>query len=60
MSTAVGRELLVIPAQVKVREHVQQVCACRQCERDGLTTPIQTAPMPRPVYPRGAWPRPRS
>jgi transposase len=51
MSTEIRRELQVIPAQVKVIEHVQQVYACRQCERDALITPIKTAPMPRPVYP---------
>ncbi len=57
MSQEIRRELQVIPAQVKVIEHVQEVYACRQCERDALTTPIKTAPMPRPVYP-GSW-RPR-
>lgn len=51
MSTEIRRELQVIPAQVKVVEHVQHVYACRPCERDALTTPIRTAPMPRPVYP---------
>ncbi len=51
MSQEIRRELQVIPAQVKVIEHVQEVYACRQCERDALTTPIKTAPMPRPVYP---------
>ena len=51
MSTEVRRELEVIPAQVKVIEHVQNVYSCRVCEREALTTPIQTAPMPRPVYP---------
>ncbi len=51
MSQEIRRELRVIPAQVKVIEHVQEVYACRQCERDALTTPIKTAPMPRPVYP---------
>lgn len=51
MSTAVRRELEVIPTQVKVIEHVQHVYSCRVCERTALTTPIKTAPMPRPVYP---------
>ncbi len=51
MSTEVRRELAVVPAQVKVIEHVQQVYSCRTCEREALTTPIKTAPMPRPVYP---------
>ena len=51
MSAEVRRELQVIPAQVKVIEHVQAVYACRHCERHALTTPIRKAPMPRPVYP---------
>ena len=51
MSTEVRRELHIIPAQVTVREHVQYVYACRLCEREALTTPVVTAPMPRPVYP---------
>ena len=51
MSTEVRRELEVIPAQVKVIEHVQNVYSCRECEREALTASIKTAPMPRPVYP---------
>ncbi len=51
MSTEIRRELAVIPAQVKVIEHVQHVYSCRTCERGALTTPIRTAPMPRSVYP---------
>ncbi|WP_053958276.1 IS66 family transposase [Sulfobacillus thermosulfidooxidans] len=51
MSSEVRRELEIIPAQVKVIEHEQLVYSCRQCEREALTTPIKTAPMPRPVYP---------
>ena len=51
MSTEIRRELKVIPAQVTVVEHVQQVYSCRACEHTALTTPIKTAPAPRPVYP---------
>ena len=51
MSTEVRRELKIIPAQVKVVEHVQAVCACRHCERTGIRTPVITTPMPRPVHP---------
>lgn len=51
MSEEVRRELAVVPAQVKVIEHVQHVYSCRTCEREALTTPITKAPMPRPVYP---------
>lgn len=51
MSTETRRELQVIPAQVKVVEQIRHVYACRACEQHGMTTPIVTAPMPRPVYP---------
>lgn len=51
MSTEVRRELKVIPAEVKVVEHVRHVYACRRCEREAIQTPVITAPMPRPVYP---------
>jgi transposase len=51
MSTEVRKELKVIPAQVKVVEHVQHVYSCRHCERNEIETPIKTAPMPTPVFP---------
>lgn len=51
MSTEVRRELKVIPAQVKVVEHVRHVYSCRNCEREGIETPIVTAKMPPPMYP---------
>lgn len=51
MSTQVRRELVVIPAQVKVREHVQYVYGCRTCEREAISTPIKAAKMPAPPIP---------
>ena len=51
MSTEVRQELKVIPAQVKVVKHVRYVYACRHCEREEITTPVVTAPMPAPVLP---------
>lgn len=51
MSTEVRQELQVIPAQVKVVKHVRYVYSCRRCEREEITTPIVTAPMPAPVLP---------
>lgn len=51
MSTETRSEIAVVPAQVKVVQHVRQVYACRHCERHELQTPIITAPMPKPVYP---------
>ena len=49
MSTEVRRELKVIPAQVKVVEHVRLVYSCRRCEQEEINTPVLTAPMPTPV-----------
>jgi transposase len=51
MGADVRQELEVIPAQLKVREHVRYRYACRHCERCALTTPVRSAPMPPPVYP---------
>jgi transposase len=51
MSTEVRQELKVIPAQVKVIKHVRYVYSCRNCERNEISTPIVTAPMPAPVLP---------
>jgi hypothetical protein len=51
MSAEIPRELQVIPAQVTVIERVQPVDAGRPWEQQALTPPIQTAPLPRPVYP---------
>src|SRR5690625_1931255 len=42
MSEEVRKELQVIPAQVKVVEHVRNVYACRQCGKDEIETQIVT------------------
>lgn len=52
MSTETRRELKFIPAQVKVIEHIQHIYSCRHCEREGTETPIVTAKMPAPIYPK--------
>lgn len=50
MSTQTSEELQVIPAQLKVIQHVQHVYACRTCEHSEINTPIVTAPKPkRPI-----------
>lgn len=51
MSTEVRRELEVIPAQVKVKNHVRYVYSCRHCEKNEIETPIVTADMPASVFP---------
>src|SRR5690625_6133287 len=52
MSTETRSELLVIPAQVKVKKHVRYVYSCRYCEQHEIETPIVTAKMPEPVFPK--------
>jgi transposase len=49
MGKETRRELTIIPAQVKVTEHVRFVYSCRNCEKTAESTPILKAPMPRPV-----------
>ncbi len=51
MSTQVRQELKVIPAQVVVVKHVQYIYACRQCEKNNISTPIIKAEMPSPILP---------
>jgi len=43
------RELVIIPAQVKIREHVREIYACRNCERDKYGVPIVKSPVDEPV-----------
>ena len=51
MSTEVRQEIKIIPAQVSVVKHVRYVYSCRYCEKQEITTPVQTASMPKPVIP---------
>ena len=37
------RELVIVPAQVKIREHVRKVYTCRECEKDEYGAPILKA-----------------
>ncbi|MFC4353509.1 IS66 family transposase zinc-finger binding domain-containing protein, partial [Chryseomicrobium palamuruense] len=53
MSTQVRKELKIIPAQVKVVEHVQHIYSCRNCETHSIKTPIKKAEMPKPVIKKG-------
>lgn len=52
MSTETRQEIEVIPTQVKLKKHVRYVYGCRHCERHDIETPIVTAPMPAPVFPK--------
>lgn len=51
MSKEIRKELKIVPAQVKVVEHVRHVYACRHCEKNDTATPVVTASMPAPVLP---------
>lgn len=43
------KELFIVPAQVKVIEHIREIYSCRHCERENTKVPIIKAPMPEPV-----------
>lgn len=43
------RELVIIPAQVKIREHVRYVYACRDCEKNACEVPVVKATVSGPV-----------
>ncbi|SDF38149.1 IS66 family transposase [Sporomusa acidovorans] len=47
MSKEVRKELTIIPAQVKVVEHVSYVYSCRNCEKTNIETPVITASAPK-------------
>lgn len=51
MSVEITRELEIIPPQVKVVEHRRSVYACDNCEKNEITTPVITAPMPKRTLP---------
>jgi transposase len=43
------QEIQIIPAQVKVIEHIREIYSCRNCEHNGTSVPVIKAPMPEPV-----------
>lgn len=44
----IRRELIVIPAQVKVKEYINAVYACRNCQKNGNENPMHTGRSPKP------------
>ena len=52
MSTEVREELKIVPAKASLVRHNRYIYACRQCEKNAITTPIVTAPMPIPAFPK--------
>lgn len=47
MSKEIRKELTIIPAQVKVTEHVSYVYSCRYCEKNNIQTPVIPAKAPK-------------
>jgi transposase len=43
------RELKIIPARAVIVEHIRETCACGNCEKNDISTPVLKAPMPQPV-----------
>jgi len=48
----VRQELKIVPATVTLVKHVRVKYGCRQCERHAAASPIVTAPMPTPAFPK--------
>jgi transposase len=51
MGVETRQELKFVPAQASVVKHNCVKYACRHCQREETTTPILTAPMPKPAFP---------
>lgn len=51
MKIVVRKELKIIPAQVKMVHHKQQVYACRHCDKVDGESMIVKADMPKPILP---------
>lgn len=47
------RELEIIPARVRIIEHVREVYSCRRCERENASVPVTKAPIPAPIIKGG-------
>ena len=45
----IRKELIVIPAQVKVKEYHDAVYACRNCQKNGIGNPMHTGGSPKPL-----------
>jgi len=53
MGEEIRHEVKLVPAQVKIVQHVRIVSGCRNCEKNGIEVPIKTAKAPRPVIEKG-------
>ena len=49
--TVLRRELVYVPAQYKVMEHIQTVYSCRCCEQKSDHVPMKKSVVPPPLFP---------
>src|ERR1019366_2604062 len=52
MGADVREEIKIVPATMTLVRHQRIKDACRHCQINEITTPILTAPMPRPAFPK--------
>lgn len=52
MKKEIRKELVIIPAQVKVVEHVTHVYSCRACDKEGISGFIKAADSPKALIPK--------
>ena len=53
LSVLVSAVFRLVPAQVKIVQHVRYVYGCRNCEKTGIEVPIKTEEAPKPVIEKG-------
>lgn len=46
------KELVIIPAEVKVIKHVTYVYSCRKCDKEGTSGFIKAAESPKALIPK--------
>lgn len=59
MGKETRRELVIIPAQAKIREHVRYIYSCRHCEQLEIAVPVVKAAMSETVI-RGSFASPEA
>jgi len=52
MKKEVRKELIIIPAEVKVIKHVTYVYSCRKCDKEGTSSFIKAAEGPKALIPK--------
>ncbi|MEG2198626.1 MAG: IS66 family transposase, partial [Malacoplasma sp.] len=52
MTKEIRKELIVIPAQIKVLEHITNIYSCRNCEKTDISATIIAAESPKALIPK--------